>query len=115
MQDLTQALPMIRAIVGRYLDGQDSLDEAAVSLAGVLRRVSAYDKTATVFKEPTVPTTGGELRKLTPEQWMNPMIEKGNMITLFSIVPGDSSPEREERAHGLFEAALKLVYNRGAA
>jgi len=114
MNPFDEALPMIHAVVGRYLEGEDSFEDAATSLAGVLRRIPAYDQ-APVVKHPKIPTMGGELRKLTPEQWMNPMIEKGMTITGFSIAPGPFDPERNERAHALFEAALKLLYDRGAA
>jgi len=113
LQEFVQALPKIHAIVGRYLDGQDSLDDAATSLAGVLRRIREHEPQAPT--PPRIPITGVQLRKLTPEQWSNDMILKGTTIEGFSIAPGPFSPERSAQAHVLLNAALELLNDAGAA
>jgi hypothetical protein len=112
MNDINAALPMIQAVVGRYLDGDDSLEDAAISLAGVLRRVPAYDARTV---PPALPTGGASLRKLTPQQWADPLFEKGGALYGFSIAPAPFTPERLEQAHALMTEALKLLYSEGAA
>jgi len=112
VNEITKALPLIQAVVGRYLDGEDSLDDAAISLAGVLRRIPAYNSPTPA---PALPTSGAGLRKLTPEHWANPLIEKGGTLYGFSIAPAPFTPERLEQAQVLMKAALKLLYSEGAA
>jgi len=106
MNELNQALPMIQAVVGRYLDGQDSLTDAAISLAGVLRRIPAY---SSVIAAPSAPTSGAGVRKLTPAEWANPLVEKAGTVIGFSIAPAPFTPERLEQAQVLMAEALKLV------
>jgi hypothetical protein len=43
------------------------------------------------------------------------MIEKGMTITGFPIAPGPFDQSRHDRAHALFDAALALLDDRGAA
>jgi hypothetical protein len=108
MKSLRESLPLIHAVVGRYLDGHDSFEDAARSLAGVLRQVREYSQTANV--EPKPPTSGQMVRKLKPDQWTNPMTEIGGTIYGFSMAPEPYTAERNQRAHELYQAALELLW-----
>ncbi len=113
MTDSPDFLPEIRAVVARYLDGDDDFDAAARALATILRRISPQQqKAAAELLEPSR-SSPLRLKPLSLSEWMNPDAHRGPTVEAVVLAPGRSRADEARAVALMIEAARRASSEAG--
>jgi hypothetical protein len=99
---------VVVALIERYLSGQLSFDAAADALKPILQGVAEQQERLwrQYGRRPGDPI---RLKEPSAEQWRDPNVARGDVITPMRFAPSRSQ-EDEQRARTLFEEAFRRAF-----